>query len=418
MPTAKSGLSSMGAPSGVGGRRRLPRGVAFAGVAISFLALFFAAGAPSPLFSLFELEWGFPASLLTVAFAIYAIALLVSLLVAGSLSDHLGRRPVLIGALVVEAVSMLVFLFAPNIGWIIAARIVQGIATGAAAGAFTAAVVELAPERHKRLGTAAGTVAMPCGLALGALGAGLAMQFTHIPGDLIFGTLLVVFVVSIVVLVFSPETVSPRAGAVRSLIPRVTVTQAARREFAASIPVHISTWMLAGLYLGLVPTLVRVVFQVNSGLVNGVAIVALSGAGAVGGYAFGSVRARLVSVLGEALVALGTAVVLLSVVSSLFDLFFVGSVIAGIGFGTSFSGALRLLAPLAGAHERAELFAAVYVIGYLAFSLPVILAGQLIDPFGLLATTTGYTAVVVLLAAVGLVAQTLRRRSLAVEAAS
>src|ERR1700678_2952662 len=89
-------------------RRRASPALAFTGVTLSFLGLFLAAGAPSPLFRLEQQEWGFPVWLLTIAFAIYAIALLATLLVAGSLSDYIGRRPVLIGALGVE-VSYLSF---------------------------------------------------------------------------------------------------------------------------------------------------------------------------------------------------------------------------------------------------------------------------------------------------------------------
>jgi predicted MFS family arabinose efflux permease len=415
--TAKHTLPRSEDPESTTGRRRtLPQGAAFAGVAVSFFAFFFAAGAPSPLFSLYQSQWGFPASQLTIAFAIYAIALLGSLLVAGSLSDHIGRRPVLIAALVVEAASMVVFLFAQNIHWIIAARIVQGLATGAAAGAFTAAIVELAPARHKKLGTVVGSVAPTGGLALGALAAGLALQFTDIPGDLLFGSLTVVFVLGLVVVILSPETVSPKAGAARSLIPRVSVTRAARGEFAASIPGHVSTWMLGGLYLGLAPSLIRAVFHVNSGLVNGLAIVACAGTGAVASYVLSSRAPRLISILGHGLVVMGTAIVLVAVHTGTFGLFFVGTVIAGIGFGASFSGALRLIAPLAGAHERAELFAAVYVICYLAFSLPVIAAGQLIAPVGLLSTTTWYVAVVAVLAVIGFVIQAHRSRRSQVEA--
>jgi MFS family permease len=105
-------------------RRHASPTLAFAGVTISFLGLFLAAGAPSPLFRLEQQEWGFPVWLLTIAFAIYAIALLAALLIAGSLSDYIGRRPVLIGALGIEAAAMLIFLFAPDIGWVIAARAV------------------------------------------------------------------------------------------------------------------------------------------------------------------------------------------------------------------------------------------------------------------------------------------------------
>src|SRR3954462_10176797 len=165
-------------PVTVTGRRTLPAGVAFAGAALAFASLYLAAGAPTPLLVLFEREWGFAPWVLTVAFAAYAFGLLASLVMVGSLSDHVGRRPVLIGALAVELAAMVMFVFAPNIGWVIAARVVQGLATGAASSAFTAALVELAPPQRKRLGATLGAVAPAGGLGLGALLTGFAVQFT------------------------------------------------------------------------------------------------------------------------------------------------------------------------------------------------------------------------------------------------
>jgi hypothetical protein len=90
-------------------------------------------------------------------------------------------------------------------------------------------------------------------------------------------------------------------------------------------------------------------------------------------------------------------------------------VIYGVGFGASFSGALRSMAPLAGPHQRAGLFAAVYLVGYLSFGVPVILAGLLITPLGLTTTVAGYGAVIVITAAAGLLAQSRGRLAVAIE---
>ena len=98
------------------------------------------------MLSLLEQRWGFAPWVLTVAFAAYAIGLLAALLVTGSLSDYVGRRPVPLGALALELAAMVMFALAPNISWVIAARVLQGVATGAASSAFTAAIVEQAPH--------------------------------------------------------------------------------------------------------------------------------------------------------------------------------------------------------------------------------------------------------------------------------
>jgi predicted MFS family arabinose efflux permease len=389
-------------------RRRASPALAFTGVTLSFLGLFLAAGAPSPLFRLEQQEWGFPVWLLTIAFAIYAIALLATLLVAGSLSDYTGRRPVLIGALGVEAAAMLIFLFAPNIGWVIAARTVQGIATGAGVSTFTAAAAEYAPARHKKLGVLAGSVAPAAGLGLGALIAGIVVQFTAAPSSIIFTFLAVFFVLGMIVVIASPETVARRGDALRSLTPHVSVPRLARSEFFASIPVHIATWMLGGLYLGLVPSIMHSVFDVGGGLVTGLAILALSGTGALAGFLFSSTPARSAVILGGSLTVTGTAVILFSIITAELPLFFVGSVIAGAGFGASFSGALRIIAPLAEARQHAELFAAIYLVSYLSFSLPVVVAGLLVSTAGITATVVVYGGTVITAALAGLIWQASR----------
>jgi MFS family permease len=157
--TESRATASIPVPKAVRSRFTLPPMAAFVGTAIAFAGLYLAAGAPSPLFVQYQQEWGFPAGLLTIAFAAYAFALVVALLFFGSLSDFIGRRPVLIGALLVELGSMVMFLFAPSIGWIIAARVVQGLATGAATSTFSASLLELAPEKARRVAAIIGGAA-------------------------------------------------------------------------------------------------------------------------------------------------------------------------------------------------------------------------------------------------------------------
>jgi hypothetical protein len=215
----------------------------------------------------------------------------------------------------------------------------------------------------------------------------------------------VFFVLGMIVVIASPETAARRGGALQSLTPRVSVPQMAHSEFFASIPVHIATWMVGGLYLGLVPSIMRGVFDIDSGLVTGLAILALSGTGALPGFLFGSAPARSAVILAGSLTVAGTAVTLFSIITGPLPLFFVGSVIAGAGFGASFSGALRIIAPLAEACQHAELFAAIYVVSYLSFSLPVVIAGLLVSTAGIMPTAVVYGGVVITAAITGLIWQ-------------
>lgn len=386
-------------------RRVLPPGIAFAGAALAFASLYLAAGAPTPLLVQYQKQWEFSPDVLTIAFAVYSLALLTTLLTTGSLSDHVGRRPVLIGAVLVELVSMVMFLVAPDIGWVIAARVVQGLATGAATSAFTASVVELAPDRHKRLGTVIGSVAPTGGLGLGALLTGAAIQFSAAANTIVFSTLSVVMVLGVAVVLYSAETVSQERGALRSLVPQVAVPVAARREFAAAVPVHVAAWMLAGLFMGLAPTIIRNIFKIDSGLINGLSGFVAPAAAAVVGVVMARFPARRTTLLGGMATLAGGMVITAGVAGGSLTTMLIGELVAGFGFGAAFSGALRLIVPLAAAHQRAGLIAGIYVIAYLAFGVPSIVAGRLAAPFGLQHTVIGYGAAIVVVAALGLFAQ-------------
>ncbi|MFC7574057.1 MFS transporter [Klenkia terrae] len=131
--------------------RTLSRTAAFWSVAVLLVLVLAASGVPSPLYRVYAEEFGFGTGTLTLVFAVYAFALLAALLTVGALSDHVGRRPVLAVALLVEAVAMGLFFVADGVWWLLAARVVQGLATGAMTGAFGAALLDL-QRRDRPLG--------------------------------------------------------------------------------------------------------------------------------------------------------------------------------------------------------------------------------------------------------------------------
>src|ERR1700692_2592377 len=144
-----------------------------ASITVSFLA---GSSAPTPLYPLYQRMWGFSPVMLTVVFGVYALAVLAALLVAGRLSDHLGRRPVLIVAAISQALVMVLFATAGSVTGLLVARVIQGLTTGAAIGAVGAAMIDLDKSR----GTLANAVVSAFGTALGALIGGIFLQY--LPG--------------------------------------------------------------------------------------------------------------------------------------------------------------------------------------------------------------------------------------------
>jgi len=283
---------------------------------------------------------------------------------------------------------------------------VQGVASGAATAAFTAALVELAPPDKKRLGTILGSVGLTGGLGAGSLLAGLAIQLTSTANSIVFAVLIVLTILGGVVVILSPETMTRTPGALRSMVPRVAVPPAARKEFAAAAPVVAAVWMLAGLSGGLAPSMVRSVFHLDSGLLNGLTGFIAPAVSAVIGLSFARVSPRRAMTIGIYASIVGAIGIIGGVYAESLAVMIIGQAVAGVGFGASFTAALRLIIPLAPAHQRAGVVAASYVVSYVAFGVPIVVEGQLVGPLGEVPAVVCYTALTVLLALISLIAQT------------
>jgi len=369
-----------------------------------------ASSAPSPLYAVYQAEFGFSSATLTAIFAVYVLALLMSLLTVGRLSDFVGRRPVLAVALLVQAAAMAVFLAADGVTALFVARVVQGLATGAAIGVLGAYLLDLQPPGGSRLGSLINSVAATGGLGVGAVVAGLLLQYGPQPTRLIFEVFVLAFLILAAAVAVLPETVRRRPGARAALRPRVSVPVAARSAFLRSTPTMVATWMLGGLMLSVGGSLLATVFGQQNHAVVGVVLGAFAGAAALASALLRNKSPEFMTVLGAGLLVVGAMVVAVSVATSSATVFVIGTVVAGIGFGPAFLGAFRSVSQLAADHERAALISAIFVVSYLAFSVPAVIAGILIVVVGLAPTALGYAALVAAVAAGTVVEQLLTRR--------
>ncbi|MCF5062837.1 MFS transporter [Pseudomonas syringae] len=363
-------------------------------LAITLLTFLAASSAPTPLYHLYQEGLHFSAGMLTLIFGVYALSLLAALLTVGSLSDHLGRKPVIFAALALNMLAMLLFINESSVAWLLAARTVQGFATGMATAVLGAALL----DTDRQQGPLVNSVAPLLGMACGAMGSSLLVEFAPLPTQLIYWTLLLLMLLQALYVWRLPETVSRMPGALASLRPTLHVPPQARRALWLALPVDVAVWAMGGFYLSLAPSLVRAATGSTSNLIGGGLVAVLTVSGALMIFTLRNRPADKVLRLGAGLLALGVALILTAVHSASLPLFFIATLIAGSGFGAGFLGALRSVVPLALPHERAGLMSAFYVLSYLAFCLPSLLAGNLIRSVGLIATTDGYGAVLILLA--------------------
>lgn len=371
-------------------------------VAAAIAAMTFSASgaAPTPLYHHYQESFGLTPFMVTIIFAAYVLSLLAALLTVGSLSDYIGRRPAILAALVLNIAAMVMFMAANSAFALIAARAVQGFATGLATATLGAAILDTDRSR----GPVLNSITAFCGLTAGSLGAAALVSYAPDPGQLVYFVLLVLSAVEMLVLWHMPETAQLKTGVMASLRPHVSIPWQARAALIQVTPVTIASWALGGFYFSLMPALVRAATGVTLPLVGGLVVSALTLTGALSVLSLRSIPANRVLSGGVGALATGVAITLAGVQAQLVWLMLAGTIVLGTGFGASFSGTMRTVLPLAKADERAALLSAFYVEGYLSFSLPTVLTGFLAPIVGLTLAANVYGVAVIVMALLSMLA--------------
>ncbi|WP_247657978.1 MFS transporter [Micromonospora sp. U56] len=397
LPDAACG-SRGGRLMSIAGQRRISPDVALfllASILVSFVA---SSTAPTPLYEIYQARWHFSPITTTMVFAVYALAVLASLLTFGKLSDHVGRRPVLLVAIAVQMISLVIFIFANGVSALLAARVVQGLAAGAATGAVGAAMLDI--NRYR--GTLTNSIAPGIGYGTGALLSALLIQYLPAPTRLVYAVLLGILLVQGVGVVLMRETVTPMKGALQSLRPEIALPRAVRGPLLVVAPVLFAVWALAGFFGALGPALVRALMA-TSIVVGGLVVFVFAVFQSATILLLRNAAARTVMLIGIAALILGMIITLISVTAESIPGFFVGLALGGVGFGGGFQGSLKTVMPLVEAHERASVLSLLYIVCYVGFGLPTVIAGFLVVyAGGLPRTANEYSVAVILLAVVAL----------------
>jgi len=338
--------------------------------------------------------WGFSSMTVTVIFGIYAIAVLASLLVAGRLSDHVGRKKVLIVATIIQAITMLLFAVADGVNDLLFARVLQGLTTGAAIAAVGAAMMDI---DHVR-GATANAVAPPIGTAMGGCVAGLMVRYLPAPTHFVYAVLCAIFIAQGICIFMMKESASLKPGAWASLKPRFNFPVAVHSPLLRALPALVATWSLAGFYGGMAPALIRDIFGMDAGLLGGLALFLLAGSGGICVLFTQHRDARGMMLFGSSMLIAGLSLIIAAVSYRSITMFFMGTVLAGIGFGAAFQGSVRSVVPHAGPSERAGVISIIFIVSYLAMGVPVVIAGYFLTQKGnVMATAEGFSIVLLLL---------------------
>jgi hypothetical protein len=368
-----------------------------ASLVVSLLA---GSAAPTPLYAIYQRQWGFSPITTTIVFGVYAVAVLAALLGLGRLSDSIGRKPVLLAALGIQVLSMLVFARAGGVGALLTARVIQGLATGTALGAIGAGMLDVDRER----GALANALSPGLGTGSGALVSALFVQFLPAPTHLIYVALIGVFALQAIGVGLLRETVTRVPVTATAFVPEVRLPRAVRGPVLAAAPVLFAVWALAGLYAALGPALVQTLTGSASVVLGAASVTVLTVTAVTAVYLLRNVYARTVLVVGITALVAGVAITLSALGVGSVGLFFAGTAVSGIGFGAGFQGGIRTVVPQSAPHERAGVLSLLFVISYLGMGVPSVAAGfGATDGLGLLGSARDYGIALIVLAGLALV---------------
>lgn len=339
----------------------------FSGVALGV------SGLPAPLYGIYETAWHLTPLATTIIFAVYALAALAAVLVSGRISDVIGRKPVLVGALIAMLIGLGVFLVADNMALLLLARTIHGAAIGSIVVVSAAALLDLRPHRSVRSGQLSG-VAFNIGMTVAIIGSAVLAQYAPHPLRTPYAVVAVICVLVGVGVLALRETHTTRAAGPIN-ISKPAVAKEIRSDFWFAALGAMASWSVLGVLLSLYPSLAARQTHIDNLVFGGgvVAVTAFSAAMAqLAATRIPAHRAAIAGDIGMAITLMLTIPVLLS---HSWPLVFVAAAMLGATFGLGFGGSLRHLSHVVPADQRGETMSAFYLLAYTAMAVPTLLAG-------------------------------------------
>jgi predicted MFS family arabinose efflux permease len=357
----------------------------------------FASLTPSPLYGSYSVLWHFSTLTLTLIYATYAVGVLATLLLAGGVSDRVGRRPVLLASLAGLMGSTTLFLLADSAAWLFVARGLQGIATGAALSAASATLLDLHPRRDPTGVAITNGTAAAAGVGLGMLVSSALVQLNRDPRLLPYFVLLGLIAIAFAGAWLMPEPVRERSRFRLTLeLPRVPAS--VRGPFLLAALAVLSSWSIGALFFSLGPELGAHLFGTSNHVVAGLGVVALAAAAVASQLLTGRGAPWIAAGAGSVALAAGITTIVAAAATGSSTVYLAGSLVAGLGFGAAFLGGLRALVAQIPPEHRAAVLSAFYVVAYASLSVPAILAGVAVSYISLDATFEIFGSVVAALA--------------------
>ncbi len=371
-------------------------------VAFAFLVTMIGTTLPTPLYPIYQAELGFSGLMITVIFATYAVGVIAGLILFGNLSDDIGRRRTLLPGLAFSALSAGCFLLAHGLPLLLVGRFLSGLSAGIFSGTATATLVDLAPEGDTTRASLVATIVNMGGLGLGPALAGVLAELLPDPLRLVFVVHLGLLALAALGLwvMQDPEDADGRFA----IHPQgLAVPSQVRRVFVRASLAGFAGFAVTGLFTSVVPAFLGQVLDVTDHAAIGFTVLTIFLASIAGQVTRRAVSDDVALVGGCVLLIAGMGLLVASLQVESLPLLIAGGVLAGVGQGLSFAAGLALVAGGAPQDQRAATTSSLFVVSYVAVSLPVVGVGLLAQATDLVEAGTVFGAIVALLAATAIV---------------
>lgn len=374
---------------------------AFWSVAAAISSIVLGANTPLPLLTVYQAEWGFSTGVLSIVYGLYTVGVVATVFLVGPLSDVVGRRRVLIPALLIMIAGLLTCLFAQNVWILMLGRVLQGVGVGAGTTTAVAALGDLRPDPadHGRVALTA-TVATVIGLAGGPLVAGALAQFSPLPTVTPYVAALSCVLLSLSAVARAPETVESAPHF--ALKPaRIHIPAAIAAPFYLATYVEMTAYAVAGTFAGLGSSFARDLLGIQGHFAAGLVVALLFVASAAGQLAVRRWPLRRAMLAGLVGIVVGLVCFMVALIWRSGTAFFLSAVLLGMGHGLAYLGSQELIDRIAPRESRAEVFSGFQLGLYIGATLPAVVVGFAARSMGLDVATLAFAAVVAVLAALG-----------------
>jgi predicted MFS family arabinose efflux permease len=364
----------------------------YAAVAIASFVLIAAATIPTPLYQLYQARFHFSEFTLTLIFGIYAFGVIPALLIFGPLGDAICRRRVLMAAICIASLGILLLALAQGVFWLLAGRLLVGVAVGATQGNASAALVEMQPHGDRRQAGIMTAVCTAGGAATGTLFSGILTQYLPDPFTLAYLVELAMLAVALALVAGIREAASPVLSFVsfhRPQVPRAIMAEVTAVSLAGGV-----VWSIAELFLALVPSYVSHLLHTRNLAAGGALVALMLGTSVTVQIALIHLSNIRLLMFGLGWAVMGLAALVASWHLQSLVLMIAGAIASGCAIGMAYLGSISEINRLASPEERGQVNSLYFVIVYLFFSIPTMALGFVATHLGLYTAMLTFACVI------------------------